>query len=475
MAPERRGEDEGERPVNPHSLPEFVLLSAAAAIGLYEMVGWTVRKPRPRDLALAFLFLTSALYAGACAGQYNAADAAATVPWLRLQVGTLFLSGIGLTEFFAAVTGSIPKRRRVAIAAIFGAFALSQFLDLGGLTWRAAAGHVHEVRLPFLPVWTFHEAATGPLTDVQTAVGAAFFVFLFLEAFRFRHRDPTRGRRLLMIPLVVSAAWLVDLSVSYGLLRIPYAMEYAFAVAAVYAGLDRAERERHAEAELRAALSEKETLLRELYHRTKNNLQVVSSMLKLHATELESAADRGIFRDVGNKIVAMALVHQKLYESGRLSSIAIRPYLSELAALQLESHGLADRISLEVEAEDRELPLESALPLALATSELVSNSLKHAFPGGRRGHVSVEFGKAGTRCRLRVADDGVGLPPGFSIEGRGRMGTRTLESIARHQLRGTLNLEPGPGAAWVLEFDCARFGTETGSTPPPIATSGGGA
>jgi len=461
--------------MTPHSLPEYVLLSAAAAIGLYEMLGWTVRKPRKRDFALAILFFTSALYAGACAGQYNADSAAATVPWLRLQIGTLFLSGMALSEFFAAVTGSIPKRRRVAIAVIFGVFALSQFLDLGELTWRASAGHVHEVRLPFLPAWTFYEAATGPLTDLQTLVGAAFFVYLFIEAFRFRRRDPTEGRRLLMIPVVAGAAWLVDLSVSYGLLRTPYAMEYAFAVGAVYASLDRAERERIAEAGIRDSLAEKETLLRELYHRTKNNLQVVSSMLKLHATELESASDREIFRDVGNKIVSMSLVHQKLYESGRLTSIAIRPYLSELAALLLESHGAGGRIALEVKAEDRELPLESALPLGLATSELVSNSLKHAFPDARTGRISIEFGELGNRCRLRVADDGIGLPPGFSIEGRGRMGTKTLLSIARHQMRGTLGLEPGPGAVWVLEFDCAPTGTNSDRTAASDVPAGGGA
>jgi len=461
--------------MTPHSLPEYVLLSAAAALGIYELVGWTVRRPRRQDLALAFLFFSSAVYAAACAGQYNAADAAATVPWLRLQIGTLFLSGICLTEFFAAVTGTIPKRRRIAIAAIFGAFALSQFLDLGALTWRASAGHLHEVRLPFLPAWSFHEAGTGPLTDVQTLVGAAFFVYLFLEALKFRRRDPTEGRRLLMIPIVAGAAWLIDLSVSYGLLRIPYAMEYAFAVGAVYAALDRAEREKHAGLELREALEEKETLLRELYHRTKNNLQVVSSMLALHGRELESRRDLEIFRDVGHKIASMAMVHQKLYESKRLSRIEVGGFLRDLAGLMLEGHGAAKRIALEVDAPPIEMPIESALPLALATSELLSNSLKYAFPEGRSGRISIEFGKLGTRCRLRVADDGVGLPPGFSIGECGRMGMKTLESIARHQLRGDLRHEPGPGASWVLEFDCAMAGTDPSLSAPSTASAGAGA
>ncbi len=460
--------------MTPHSLPEYVLLSAAAALGIYELVGWTVRRPRRQDLALAFLFFSSAVYAAACAGQYNAADAAATVPWLRLQIGTLFLSGICLTEFFAAVTGTIPKRRRIAIAAIFGAFALSQFLDLGTLTWRASAGHLHEVRLPFLPTWSFHEAGTGPLTDVQTLVGAAFFVYLFLEALKFRRRDPTEGRRLLMIPIVAGAAWLIDLSVSYGLLRIPYAMEYAFAVGAVYAALDRAEREKHAGLELREALDEKETLLRELYHRTKNNLQVVSSMLALHGSELESRRDREIFRDVGHKIASMAMVHQKLYESKRLSRIEVGGFLRDLASLMLEGYGASGRVVLEVDAPPVEMPIESALPLGLATSELLSNSLKHAFPEGRAGRVSIEFGRLGARCRLRVADDGVGLPRGFSIERRGHMGMKSLESIARHQLRGELRLEPGPGAAWVLEFDCAPAGAESGPAAGSTAPARGG-
>ncbi|MBN1242662.1 MAG: sensor histidine kinase, partial [Spirochaetales bacterium] len=437
---------------------DYALAAIALGLAIYEIVGWIAKKPRRQDYALASLFLSSAAYAFACARQYAAPDATATIPWLRMQIGSLFLSGIAFAQLFAATTGLIPSRRRVLISVLFGLFALSQFLDLGTLTWRAEDVPALVAKRLFSEPFTFFEAATGPLTDIQTPVGGLYFLYLIGVAYRFRRGDPARGRLLILVPLTVSIAWLVDLGVSYRVLNTGYAMEYAFIVAAVYAAIDRAGRARHAELELREALEEKKTLLRELYHRTKNNLQVVSSMLALHGSELESRRDLEIFRDVGNKITSMAMVHQKLYESKRLSHIEVGPFLRDLAGLMLEGHGATEHIALEVEAAPIELPIEVALPLALATSELLSNSLKHAFPEGRAGRISIEFGKLGTGCRLRVADDGVGLPFGFSIEECGHMGTKTLESIAKHQLRGDLRLEPGPGAKWVLEFDCAAAG-----------------
>ena len=209
-----------------------------------------------------------------------------------------------------------------------------------------------------------------------------------------------------------------------------------------------------AESRVRASLAEKETLIRELYHRTKNNMQVVSSLLILHSKELESNGAKDVFKDVVNKIGAMSLVHQKLYESQDLSNIDLADYLRDLLSLLMKSYAAATRaIALELDLESARILIDTAVPCGLLVSEIVSNSLKHAFPSGRTGKIQVVLRNVDEHdLELRIRDDGVGLPAGFQVGVDGRMGMRTLFNMVEHQLQGSIRVDTTDGVGYIVRF-----------------------
>jgi two-component sensor histidine kinase/HAMP domain-containing protein len=175
------------------------------------------------------------------------------------------------------------------------------------------------------------------------------------------------------------------------------------------------ERLRESEAQIRKSLSEKETLLRELHHRTKNNMGVIIALLELQALDIDDARLNDAIAETTGRIRSMALVHQKLYEARDLSHINLREYIEELALLLTASYLVPPaRLSTIHELEDISVLIDTAIPCGLILNELISNALKYAFPGGRKGEIRLELRKLeGGEIRLRVSDDGVGLPEGF--------------------------------------------------------------
>jgi two-component sensor histidine kinase/ABC-type amino acid transport substrate-binding protein len=210
-----------------------------------------------------------------------------------------------------------------------------------------------------------------------------------------------------------------------------------------------------AEARLTRSLRENETLLRELYHRTKNTLQLVRSFISLEAMEIGGGEgiDR-LVRKTSERIDAIALVHQMLYKSGDLSRLSLKAYLEEAAALILRGTEVSSgRISAEVSAEDRDVLLDTAIPFGLILNELMTNSIKHAFPGDRRGRISIVLRNEGEdSIRLEYGDDGVGLPEGFALDGAGTLGLLLLHRIVEGQLKGTIAIESGGGLRYRIDI-----------------------
>ncbi|MCY2988745.1 MAG: PAS domain S-box protein [Planctomycetota bacterium] len=205
--------------------------------------------------------------------------------------------------------------------------------------------------------------------------------------------------------------------------------------------LDITERKRSEEA-LRDALREKESLLREVHHRVKNNLQVISSLVRLQAGQIENPSTRAALQDMQNRIRSMALLHETLYRSGNLAQVDLAPYLQALCTQLFRS--LVARpgsIQLRLNVASVYLDANQAVPCGLLVNELVSNCLKHAFPDGRAGEVLVEVQPVdgGPTVRLRVADNGVGLPADFDLQRLHSLGLHLVSDLAG-QLQGQLQI-----------------------------------
>ena len=209
------------------------------------------------------------------------------------------------------------------------------------------------------------------------------------------------------------------------------------------------------EGELLRSLDEKDLLIRELYHRTKNTMQVINSILFLQAEKYpENHELQRLVENTEDKIQAMSLVHRMLYKSQDLSRISIKEYVRELVALIVGSHDVGgDRISLAAEVDDQEFLLDTAIPFGLILNELITNSLKHAFPGGRKGTISISLAKEGPGMSvMRYSDDGVGVPDGFEFQNQDSLGLKLVHSIGELQMMGKLSLENHDGVHCVFEF-----------------------
>lgn len=206
------------------------------------------------------------------------------------------------------------------------------------------------------------------------------------------------------------------------------------------------------------SLREKDALIRELYHRTKNTLQIIRSMLELQVEEYpQGDSTHRLVKEAEDRIQAIALVHQMLYESRDLSRIYIKDYVAELAALVYRSFGVSEeRIALRLGIADLSIALDTAVPIGLILNELMTNSMKHAFPNHRKGIIRVELsGDDAGICVLRYADDGVGVAPDFDFATCDSLGIKLIRSIGE-QISGNVSFSGESGVSCTIAF---RAGT----------------
>ena len=219
---------------------------------------------------------------------------------------------------------------------------------------------------------------------------------------------------------------------------------------------DASERVR-AEAIMQQALREKETLLKEIHHRVKNNLQIISSLLALQADECTLEETRESFAESIQRVRSMALIHERLYQSDTLARVDFGEYARTLAISLFRSYQTGASIELELETAPVELNIETAVPLGLVLNELVSNAFKHAFPSGAgRLHIRVRPETEG--FSLTVSDTGVGLPPDYDPENATSMGMTLIHTLIR-QLKARLVIETASGTSFRIDFKELTYAT----------------
>jgi PAS domain S-box-containing protein len=213
------------------------------------------------------------------------------------------------------------------------------------------------------------------------------------------------------------------------------------------------------EEQIKASLLEKEVLLKEIHHRVKNNLQVISSLLSLQSEYLQDEGLRKALKESQNRVKSMAIIHQRLYQSGNLAEINFAGYIRELCSQLLRSYGAASRkISLDVQADEVALGVDRAIPCGIILNELISNALKYAFPGDDGGTVTVRLHAREHAVELSVSDDGVGLPAGLDVRTNNSLGLKLVNMLAE-QLGGAITMgadekrpEPRRGTVCALTF-----------------------
>jgi two-component system CheB/CheR fusion protein len=222
-------------------------------------------------------------------------------------------------------------------------------------------------------------------------------------------------------------------------------------------GMEDITEHRRTEERIAGALREKEVLLREVYHRVKNNLQIISSLLGLQADTIADEAVRGLFQDSQRRIQAMALVHQRLYGSEDLASIDMRTYVESLLGDLARMYDTESRITFDIEAESH-MNVDTAVPCGLILTELVSNALKYAFPEGQPGQIRVTLRpEAENSWLLVVQDNGIGIPRDIDIAQTDSLGLTLVHDLAT-QLEGSVQVDRAQGTTFTIHFISAQAG-----------------
>jgi two-component sensor histidine kinase len=207
---------------------------------------------------------------------------------------------------------------------------------------------------------------------------------------------------------------------------------------------------------VKSSLIEKEVLLKEIHHRVKNNLQIISSLLNLQAEHITDPNARDKYLESIGRIKSMAIIHELLYRSKNLSTIRIGDYLSELISFISQTYNISKDIKVELKMDMRNdsIDLSKAIPCGIIINELLSNALKYAFPKNKKGKVIVELSNISDRkhkCQLKVSDNGVGISKKVNLDNPDSLGLQLIHSLVE-QLEGEMKIAVRNGSSFVIDF-----------------------
>ena len=210
---------------------------------------------------------------------------------------------------------------------------------------------------------------------------------------------------------------------------------------------------KYAEEKIKSSLREKETLLQEIHHRVKNNMQVIASLLKLQADSIEDDQVKDVLKESQSRVYAMSVAHEILHGSENLSKIDLKSYLSKITTSIFQTYSVnQSRVVLKTDVEEVPININQASPIGLITNELISNSLKYAFPDERKGEIFVGLKNLDRDFELIFKDDGIGIPKGFDWKNSSTLGIRLVRTLVENQLDGTIDMENTSGTKFKIRF-----------------------
>jgi two-component sensor histidine kinase len=204
---------------------------------------------------------------------------------------------------------------------------------------------------------------------------------------------------------------------------------------------------------IKKSLKEKELLLKEIHHRVKNNMQVISSLVSLQAGRVEDQDHKNLFNEIMDRIRSMALVHEQLYRTRDLSGINLKDYITQLSRRLMRSYDIKpDKIELKIDADDLYIGIDKAVPCGLITNELISNALKYAFPDDMKGRISVKLCKDDNgKILLNINDNGIGLSKEFNLQNADSLGLELVIMLVE-QIDGSLDVTGDKGTDFMISF-----------------------
>jgi PAS domain S-box-containing protein len=210
---------------------------------------------------------------------------------------------------------------------------------------------------------------------------------------------------------------------------------------------------KHAEENLFASLKEKEVLLREIHHRVKNNLQLISGLLDMTRMRTQDESTNSILTDMMLKIQTMAQIHTRLYENKQFGKISLTDQIrDQVAALSSIYSHKGHEISCEISSQEVFLPVDQAIPCALVVNEILSNAYKHAFRGRKHGTIEISALQENGQIHISIRDDGTGIPDTFDISRSNSLGLKLIRTLVQHQLRGSIMIKSQNGTEISMEF-----------------------
>jgi two-component sensor histidine kinase len=204
------------------------------------------------------------------------------------------------------------------------------------------------------------------------------------------------------------------------------------------------------EKKLQASYDEKVMLLKEIHHRVKNNLQIIASLLNLQSRYIKDEATLAAIRESQNRVKAMALVHEKLYRSEDIANISLQDYIKFLGTGLFQFYDARSRgIQFHLDIHDVNVDINSAIPLGLIINELISNSLKYAFPDGRTGEIAISVTKVDHTLTIIFRDTGIGIPADMDWQNTLSLGLRLVNTLV-DQMNGTIELDRSTGTRFTM-------------------------